>query len=164
MRRMKNLLKVATGTVVALGVMSASAFANNTGNIEFSGEVTDSCTLVVSDATGVLNISDNYKTLTSVGGTESSGNVKMTTNVATAKLSVKKPDAWDTQPVEYTEATKFTAAFQFNDDANKTLHTAAQEIGLIGSRSAKIHLTATAQNDALFVAGDYAATVVVTCD
>lgn len=146
-----------------LGALAVSAAALTTpalaAEVEFNGTVGAVCILKVQKG-GQLGVKTDYTELNSSKFGGAAGAVEATTNGPDFQVKVTAPDAWDVVPTDYTGATEFraqTTVGGVTDGAKKPL---AQGVVVV-----PVNMAAKATTvDQPFTYGDYAATVVVTCE
>ena len=141
---------------VAAGAFASPALA---ANVNFTGQVKGTCTLTV-DQQGQLGVNADLTQLSSLGTGGQVGQVSAVTSTDLFKISIQAPTAWTSQPATYTETSAFEAKL-----ADTAGNKSTRSLDLPqGNSTTDVELKATTPANTVFAVGDYAATVVVTCD
>lgn len=132
-----------------------------TGSVTFNGTVAAVCTMIVNNPAGVMIVSSNLQSLSSKNAGGVAGLIEVTTtgNVALsigAPTSITVPST-DTSPTTWTPTYSVSGAHTVGDTSASTPLTSA------GVDTVTVHLAGAKTGSDRFGAGNYSATVTVTC-
>lgn len=156
---MHNYVKFAVAASLAL--VPAQAFAI-TGDVQFNGTVTHTCTINVNNA-GALGVSTDFKTLGSnqAGGAAGTATIAASGNgfdISVDAPTLSKP-ATDTTAESLSSSYTTTGATSVsgtNSDGSKNLAN--------GTTNVSVNMTAVKSGSDVFEAGSYTGTVVLRCE
>ncbi len=156
---MKMLAKIAV--VGALAVVPAQAFAA-TGNVEFNGTVTHTCTITV-DSNGSLAADAGFQTLSSTIGSGTNGTATIVATGNGFDISVDTPTL--SKPAADASSETLTAAYSTSGatSVSGTDSGAANDLSN-GTTNVSIDMAATKSGSDVFEAGSYTGTVVLRCE
>lgn len=151
-------------TMLAAGgaLLGATTFAG-AADVEFSGDVSTSCTINVT-RTGVLVQNANARQLQSQGSGARLGLARVTTTGYGYTLAVEAPTSFDTEPSEDAASPETFTAQMRSGGASSFSWTASQQTLGLGNSNVRVRLTARKPTRTSFANGDYSATVVLRCE
>ncbi|GAA2837081.1 hypothetical protein EDC40_106176 [Aminobacter aminovorans] len=148
------------GIAVAACSIAQPALAA-TGNVTFNGTVAAICTLVVTNGSGTMTVSPGLQSLSSHNAGGVAGTITATTtgNVA---ISIGAPTAITVPPADVTPIT-WAPTYSVAGAHTVAETGASSNLSTPGVDTVTVHLTGTKTGSDIFAAGNYSATVTVTC-
>ncbi len=133
-----------------------------TGTVNFTGSVTATCSLVVTNPAGVMTPSASLQVLSSKNAGGTPGTLSLTTTGGVV-LSLDAV-ASAIQPAGDSTATSWTASYGMSGVQSVLDASTPTTIVAPGSGTVNVHLTGTKSGSSSFVNGSYGATVTVRCE
>ena len=132
------------------------------GNVSFSGNVTATCTLTVTNASGAMTMSSNLQNISSRNAGGIPGQVTVTT---TGGVTVSvDPVTVASQPAADVAPTTWTPTYSVSGSHVVAETSASSPLAAAGTGMINVNLTGTKSGLGNFVTGSYAATVTVRCE
>ena len=154
---MKNLIKLSAFSLALIPIQLHAA----TGNVPFNGSITASCTITVSNP-GSLGVNAGSTVL---GSSEAGGTSSVAQVVATGtgySLSTDALSAFSTFPTTGGDNVTFATSFS-GSGANTMSNVSSASLTTAGVTNVTVDMQAT-KSSGVFVAGSYAATVILRCE
>lgn len=155
------MLRKLLGAFAASLIFSAPALAA-TGAVTFSGTVTSTCALTVTNGSGTLVPSSNLLTLSSKNSGGAPGTVSVSTTGG-VNLSID-PATASVQPAGDLAATVWAPTYSLTGLQTVPDTATTTPLTTSGTGTVTVHLTATKAGGAAFQNGTYGATVTVRCE
>ena len=148
----------------ALGFSTLYASAAMAQNMQFNGNVSDTCSVIVTQS-GTLDPRSNFTRLTSRSGPGTPGRANVTATGSGFTVSVDAPTAFDVEPAADTSPETFRAWHRSNGATNYGITRQPRAIN-VGLSRVRVHMDARKANGSgdVFQAGNYTATVILRCE
>jgi hypothetical protein len=148
-------------------MVPAQAFAASpaiaaTGNVQFNGTVSHTCTITIGTA-GVMTASADYRTLGSTQAGGSAGTATIAASGNAFKISVDAPTL--TKPASDTTTETLSSSYQTTGATSATGTNSSAPASLArGTTNVNVNMSAVKSGSNVFEAGTYSGTVVLRCE
>ncbi|WP_182422403.1 hypothetical protein [Aureimonas sp. ME7] len=145
---------------LASGLLPANAWAAS-ASVTFTGKVEATCSITIVDGAGKLVPDATARVLSSKAGGGKAAKVDVTTTGGTSVSIGATPST--TVPTTDTTTTTWVPTYAMTGAQSVAETGASTPMVGAGTRNVDIHLVGTKTGTDTFMAGDYSATVTVTC-
>lgn len=148
--------------VAMIATLPAAAAAAQPANVQFSGSVTDSCT-VTADSAGTISIDGTGAVLASTEAGGAQGQATVIATSATYQVELTAPTAFDSFPTGGDTNVTFASSYDAAGATTASGVAAGTPTGLAsGVTTVAVDVSAT-KSTGIFPSGAYQLTSVVTC-